>query len=78
MGAIGFFERIFKELQQNIYIALGGSLEDQTLDWTQRGLHFADIAIKILILLAFIGFYWLLVLAFGLCYQAFQTPVSAV
>lgn len=62
MGAIGFFERIFKELQQNIYIALGGSLEDQTLDWTQRGLHFADIAIKILILLAFIGFwYWLLV-----------------
>lgn len=62
MGAAAFFEKIVQDLQQSIYIALGGSLEDQSFDWANRGLQFATVAMKILILLLVIGFfYWLFV-----------------
>ncbi len=62
LGAAAFFEKIIKEMYQSVYLALGGSIEDQTFDWATRGLRFAEIAIKSLILLMIIGFvYWLLV-----------------
>lgn len=61
IGAASFLEKIIKELWQSVYVALGGSLDDG-YDWANRGLHFAAIAVKILILLAIVGFfYWLLV-----------------
>lgn len=60
--AVDFFGKIANELHQTMYLAMGGSLEDQTFDWVNRGLYVASIAIKILVLLAFILFwYWILV-----------------
>lgn len=57
-----FFENIMRDLYQSVYLFLGGSLDDQTLNWTDRGLAFAATMIKIVILLAIIGFiYWFLV-----------------
>ena len=57
-----FFSRILAELYQSIYVLLGGSLDDQTLDWAQRGLAFASVGIKSAILLLIIGaVYWLFV-----------------
>lgn len=59
---LDFLDKIRQDLYQSVYLALGGSLEDQTFDWAKRGFHFAEIGIKILILLSFIGFwYWVLV-----------------
>lgn len=61
LGAAAFFERIFKELWQSVYLALGGSLDDG-LDWASRWTYFAGIGIKILVLLIIIGvIYWFLV-----------------
>lgn len=57
-----FFENIMRDLYQSVYLFLGGSLDDQTLNWADRGLALAATAIKIVILLAVIGFiYWFLV-----------------
>lgn len=57
-----FFEKIMRDLYQSVYLFLGGSLDDQTLNWADRGLAFAATVIKIVILLAIIGFvYWFLV-----------------
>lgn len=57
-----FFKNIIQDLYQSVYLFLGGSLDDQTLNWTDRGLAFATTAIKIIILLTIIGFiYWVLV-----------------
>lgn len=57
-----FFEKILRELYHNIYWLLGGSLDDQTLNWSKLGLSFLGTGIKIVILLVVIGFiYWLLV-----------------
>lgn len=57
-----FFEKILRELYHNIYWLLGGSLDDQTLNWSKLGLSFLGTGIKIIILLVVIGFiYWLLV-----------------
>lgn len=57
-----FFENIMRDLYQSVYLFLGGSLDDQTLNWADRGLAFAATVIKIVILLAIIGFiYWFLV-----------------
>lgn len=62
LGFASFFEQIIEDLYKSVYLALGGSLEDQSYDWAQRGLVFVSTAIKILILLLIIGFvYWLLV-----------------
>lgn len=62
LGFFGFLDKIRQDLYQSVYLALGGSIEDQTFDWAKRGLHFAEIGIKILVLLVFIGFwYWVLV-----------------
>lgn len=57
-----FFEKIFHDLHESVYLALGGSIEDQTYDWANRGMFFASVAIKITVLLAFISVcYWFLV-----------------
>lgn len=57
-----FFDKILNDLYQSVYVSLGGSLDDGTLNWAERGLAFAEIGIKILILLSIIGFvYWGLV-----------------
>lgn len=57
-----FFDKILNDLYQSVYVSLGGSLDDGTLNWAERGLVFAEIGIKILILLSIIGFvYWGLV-----------------
>lgn len=57
-----FFENIMRDLYQSVYLFLGGSLDDQTLNWADRGLAFAATMLKIVILLAIIGFiYWFLV-----------------
>lgn len=55
-----FFAKIMSDLHNSLYIAIGGSLEDQTRDWSTRGVALASTAIKILILLVVIGvIYWL-------------------
>lgn len=62
MGFVEFFKDIADDLYKSVYLALGGSIEDQTYDWANRWTHFAGIAIKILVLLLFIGLvYWILV-----------------
>lgn len=62
MDTVDFFSKIVKDLHQTVYLALGGSIEDQTFDWVNRGLQVLSVAIKILVLLAFILFwYWILV-----------------
>lgn len=59
---IKFFEKIMQDLYQSVYLFLGGSIDDQTLNWAERGLAMSAIVIKIVILLSLIGFvYWFLV-----------------
>lgn len=72
-----FFHQILQDVHQNIYLLMGGTLEDQTLNWTKLGLSFLATGIKIIILLALIGLvYWVLVYLskvvkkiFGLSYR---------
>lgn len=57
-----FFNQIFYDLYQSIYVSLGGSLDDGVINWAERGIAFLAIVIKCVILLAVIGFfYWLVV-----------------
>ncbi|MDO5652100.1 MAG: mechanosensitive ion channel family protein [Moraxella sp.] len=57
-----FITDITSDLHESVYLALGGSLEDQGYDWANRGMALASIAIKIAVLLLFISVcYWLLV-----------------
>ncbi|UTO05723.1 mechanosensitive ion channel family protein [Moraxella sp. FZLJ2107] len=70
-----FFEKILRELYQNIYWLLGGSLDDKTLNWAKLGLSILATGIKIIILLVLIGFiYWLLVYAIKTVRKAFGLP----
>lgn len=62
MSIAHFFQKILNDLYESVYVSLGGSLEDETLNWAERGVAFLETAIKCLILLALIGFfYWLFV-----------------
>ncbi|MGM8884597.1 mechanosensitive ion channel family protein [Psychrobacter sp. 1U2] len=55
-----FFQEIIRDLHASLYLALGGSIEEDNLDWSLYAVELASTAIKILILLAIIGFlYWL-------------------
>jgi len=55
-----FFQEIIRDLHASLYLALGGSIEEDDLDWSLYAIELASTAIKILILLAIIGFfYWL-------------------
>lgn len=57
-----FFAQILMDLYNSLYLAIGGSLEEETRDWTSRGVELASTGIKILILLSILCFiYWLTV-----------------
>ncbi|UNU73423.1 mechanosensitive ion channel family protein [Moraxella nasovis] len=59
---IRFFQSIVRDLHQSFYVLLGGSLDDQTLNWADRGVAFMTMVLKIIILLSVIGIvYWILV-----------------
>lgn len=57
-----FFNTVYQELYYDFYKAMGGSLEDEAVNWS---FYFATVAtrgVKLLVLLLIIGFfYWLLV-----------------
>ena len=55
-----FFEGIIRDLHTSLYLALGGSIDEESLNWSYQALELASTGIKILILLAVLGFfYWL-------------------
>lgn len=55
-----FFQEIARDLHTSLYLAIGGSIEEDTLDWSSKSVELVSTGIKILILLAIIGFfYWL-------------------
>ncbi|MGO1281941.1 MAG: mechanosensitive ion channel family protein [Psychrobacter sp.] len=55
-----FFKEIVRDLHTSLYLALGGSADEESLDWSSQAVELASTAIKILILLAVLGFfYWL-------------------
>lgn len=57
-----FFDAILQDLHHNLYLLLGGSLDDQTVNWSKLGLSMLATGVKVVILLAIIGFmYWFLV-----------------
>ncbi len=60
-----FFQEIIRDLHASLYLALGGSIEEDTLDWSAYAVELVSTGIKILILLAVIGFfYWLAIYFF--------------
>lgn len=55
-----FFKEIINDLYTGLYLAIGGSVEEDSLNWSSHALELASTGIKILILLAVLGFfYWL-------------------
>ena len=59
-GITDFFQEIIRDLHTSLYLAIGGSLEEDSRDWTSHAVELVSTGIKILILLAVLGFfYWL-------------------
>ena len=57
---VDFFTDILRDLHTSLYLALGGSVDEDSLDWSSQAVELASTGIKILILLAVLGFfYWL-------------------
>lgn len=57
-----FFRDIYNDLYYDIYKAIGGSLEDEAMNWSLHLSKIASTGIKIIILLAILSlFYWLAV-----------------
>lgn len=55
-----FFKEIVRDLHTSLYLALGGSIDEESLNWSSQAVELASTGIKILILLAVLGFfYWL-------------------
>ncbi|MGP5644876.1 mechanosensitive ion channel family protein [Psychrobacter celer] len=55
-----FFQEIIRDLHTSLYLALGGSADEESIDWSSQVVYLASTTIKILILLAVLGFfYWL-------------------
>ncbi len=55
-----FFQEIIRDLHTSLYLALGGSIDEESLNWSSQAVELASTGIKILILLAVLGFfYWL-------------------
>ncbi len=55
-----FFQEIARDLYTSLYLAIGGSIEEDTLDWSSKSVELVSTGIKILILLAVLGgVYWL-------------------
>ncbi len=60
-----FFQEIIHDLHTSLYLAIGGSVEEDTLDWSSYAVELVSTGIKILILLAVLGFfYWLAIYFF--------------
>ncbi len=59
-GITDFFQDIIQDLYTSLYLAIGGSVEEETRDWSAYAVEFVSTGIKILILLGVLGFfYWL-------------------
>ena len=57
-----FFQEIIRDLHTSFYLAVGGSAENDSRDWGAYSVELASTSIKILILLAVLGFfYWLVI-----------------
>ncbi|MDX2373173.1 mechanosensitive ion channel family protein [Psychrobacter sp. T6-6] len=55
-----FFKEIIRDLHTSLYLALGGSIDEESLNWSSQAVELTSTGIKILILLAVLGFfYWL-------------------
>ncbi len=55
-----FFKEIIRDLHTSLYLALGGSADEESIDWSSQAVELTSTGIKILILLAVLGFfYWL-------------------
>ena len=55
-----FFQEIIRDLHTSLYLALGGSIDEESMNWSSQAVELASTGIKILILLAILGFfYWL-------------------
>lgn len=55
-----FFQEIIRDLHTSFYLAIGGSLEEDSRNWSSHAVELVSTGIKILILLAVLGFfYWL-------------------
>lgn len=59
-GITDFFQEIIRDLHTSLYLAIGGSIEEDSRDWKSHAVELVSTSIKILILLAILGFfYWL-------------------
>ncbi|MBI0426837.1 mechanosensitive ion channel family protein [Psychrobacter sp. NG27] len=55
-----FFSEIIRDLHTSLYLSLGGSIDEESMNWSSQAVELASTGIKILILLAVLGFfYWL-------------------
>lgn len=58
-GITDFFQQIIHDLYTSLYLAIGGSIEEDSFDWSSHAVELVSTGIKILILLAILGFiYW--------------------
>ncbi len=61
-GITDFFEEIMRDLYTSLYLAIGGSIEEESLDWSSQAADLVSTGIKITILLVVLGFfYWLFI-----------------
>ena len=59
-GITDFFQEIVRDLHTSLYLAIGGTIDEDSLDWSAKSVELVSTGIKILILLAVLGFfYWL-------------------
>ncbi|WP_352338679.1 mechanosensitive ion channel family protein [Psychrobacter sp. 16-MNA-CIBAN-0192] len=59
-GITDFFQEIARDLHSSLYLAIGGTLEEDSRDWTAHAVELISSSIKVLILLVIVGFfYWL-------------------
>ena len=59
-GITDFFQEIVRDLHTSLYLAIGGTIDEDSLDWSAKSGELVSTGIKILILLAVLGFfYWL-------------------
>ena len=58
-GITDFFQEIVRDLHTSVYLAIGGTIDEDSLDWSAKSVELVSTGIKILILLAVLGFfYW--------------------
>ena len=57
---IVFFNEIIRDLHTSLYLALGGSADEESIDWSSQAVELVSTGIKILLLLLVLGLlYWL-------------------